>query len=113
MIKRSNKLHTMYNQGRGHVEYTGLAKRLGLKALETKTFSRFTSSSYDQWEKIYRSYPALITAFNEIRELQDDCEETKYMIRGQDYEIDLCGALDVLKPAILLMIKSQAVNIPP
>ena len=35
------------------------------------------------------------------------------MIRGQDYAIDLCGALDVLKPAILLMIKCQAVNIPP
>ena len=35
------------------------------------------------------------------------------MIRGQDYAIDLCGALDVLKPAILLMIKCQAVNILP
>ena len=35
------------------------------------------------------------------------------MNRGQDYAIDLCGSLDVLKPAILLMIKCQAVNIPP
>lgn len=116
LIKRSNKLHTMYNRGRGHVEYAGLAKRLGLKALETVTFSttRFTSSSYDQWEKIYRSYEALITAFIEVRENQDDNEEeTKYMIRGQDYAIDLCGTLDVMKPAILLMIKSQAVNLPP
>ena len=28
LIKCSNKLHTMYNRGRGHVEYVGLAKRL-------------------------------------------------------------------------------------
>ena len=116
LIKRSNKLHTMYNRARGHVEYVGLAKRLGLKALETVTFAttRFTSSSYDQWQKIYSSYKALITAFTEIREnMEDEEEEAKYQVRGQDYAIDLCGALDVMKPAILLMIKSQALNLPP
>ena len=32
LIKRLNKLHTMYNRGRRHVEYIGLTKRLGLKA---------------------------------------------------------------------------------
>ena len=106
----------MYNRDRGHVEYVGLAKRLGLKALETVTFAttRFTSSSYDQWQKIYSSYKALITAFTEIREnMEDEEEEAKYQVRGQDYAIDLCGALDVMKPAILLMIKSQALNLPP
>lgn len=116
LIKRSNKLHTMYSRGRGHVEYVGLAKRLGLKALETVTFAttRFTSSSYDQWQKIYSSYKALITSFMEIREnVEDEEEETKYQVRGQDYAIDLCGTLDVMKPAVLLMIKSQALNLPP
>ena len=116
LSKRSNKLHTMYNRGRGHVEYVGLAKRLGLKALETVTFAttRFTSSSYDQWQKIYCSNKALITAFIEIREnVEDEEEEAKYQVRGQDYATDLCGALDVKEPAILLMIKSQALNLPP
>ena len=44
---------------------------------------------------------------------EEDEEEAKYQVRGQDYAIDLCGALDVIKPAILLMIKSQAFNLPP
>ena len=115
LIKRSNKLHTMYNRGRGHVGYVGLAKRLGLKVLETVTFTttRFTSLFYDQWQKIYCSYKVLITAFMGIRENVEDEEEAKYQVCGQDYAIDLCGALDVMKPAILLMIKSQALNLPP
>jgi hypothetical protein len=116
LIKRSNKMHTMFQRGRGHVEYIGLAKRLGLKALETVTFSttRFTSSSYEQWEKIYTSYKALMTAFMEGREaVEDDCEEAKYQVRGQDYVIDLCGTLDIMKPAIVLMVRSQSLNLPP
>ena len=82
--------------------------------METVTFTttRFTSSSYDQWQKIYSSNKALITAFMEIRENVED-EEAKYQVRGQDYAIDLCGALDFMKPVILLMIKSQALNFPP
>ena len=116
LIKRSNKMHTMFQRGRGHVEYIGLAKRLGLKALETVTFSttRFTSSSYEQWEKIYTSYKALMTAFMEGREaVEDDCEEAKYQVRGQDYVIDLCGTLDIMKAAIVLMVRSQSLNLPP
>ncbi len=106
----------MYNRSRSHVEYVGLAKRLGSKALETVTFAmtRFTSSSYHQLQKIYCSYKALITAFIEIREnVEDEEEEAKYQVRGQDYAIDLCGALDVMKPAILLIIKGQALNLLP
>ena len=34
-------------------------------------------------------------------------------MHGQDYAINLSGALDVMKPAILLMIKSQALTLPP
>ena len=35
LIKRSNKMHTMFQRGKSHVEYIGLAKHLNLKALET------------------------------------------------------------------------------
>ena len=45
--------------------------------------------------------------------MEDEEEEAKYQVRGQDYAIDLCGALDVMKPAILLTIKSQSLNLPP
>ncbi len=82
--------------------------------MDTVTFAttRFTSSSYEQWEKIYLSYEALIQAFIENRENLAD-EETKYQVRGRDYVIDLCGTLDALKPAVTLMVRCQAVNLPP
>ena len=48
LIKRSNRLHTMFSHGRGHVEYQGLVASFKLKALETVTFAitRFFSSSF-------------------------------------------------------------------
>ena len=116
LIKRSNRMHTMFGRGRGHAEYKGFAKILGLKALETVTYAttRFTSSSFEQWEKIYASYEAMVKSFIQNREDEDDeCEETKYQVRGQDYAIDLCGMIDVMKPAVTLMVKSQALSVPP
>ena len=82
-IKRSNRFHTMFGHGRGHAEYKELADSLGLKALETVTFAttRFFSSSYKQWEKIYTNYPALIQAFIQFRENPaDENEVTKYQV---------------------------------
>ena len=73
----------MFSHCRDHSEYKGLASSLGLKALETMTFSttRFFSSSYEQWEKIYISYKALMQTFMNFRENQDDEEEeTKYQV---------------------------------
>ena len=82
LIKRANRFHTMFAHGRGHVEYKGLASSLGLKALETVTFSTtcFFSSSYEHWEKIYLSYKALLEPFRRSRENDDDEEETKYQV---------------------------------
>ena len=83
LIKRSNRLHTMFGRGRGHAEYKGLATSLQLKSLETVTFvtTRFFSSSYEQWHKIYVSYKALIETFRKCRENQDnEEEETKYQV---------------------------------
>ena len=82
-IKRSNRFHTMFGHGRGHAEYKELADSLGLKAHETVTFAttRFTSSSYQQWEKIYNSYRALIQTFTHFREnVSDENEVTKYQV---------------------------------
>ena len=56
----------------------------------------------------------MIKTFIQNREDADDeCEETKYQVRGQDYAIDLCGMIDVMKPAVTLMVKSQALSVPP
>ena len=116
LIKRSNSFNSMFGRGRGYVEYVGLEKHLGLKAMETVNYAttRFSSSSFEQWDKIYSSYLALIVAFIENRQdVGDDCKETRYQVRGQDYAIDLCGVLGMMKPVITLMIKTQALTIPP
>ena len=84
LIKRSNRLHTMFSRGRGHSEYKGLASSLGLRAMETVTFAttRFFSSAFEQWDKIYKSYRALMEVFMQCRENEDDdCEQAKYEVR--------------------------------
>ena len=83
LIKRSNKMHTMFGHGRGHAEYIGIAKQLNLKGSETLTFciTRFFSSAFNQWERIYSSYKTLIEAFSRFRkDSNDNCEETKYEV---------------------------------
>lgn len=34
-------------------------------------------------------------------------------MRGEDFAVDLCGIIDVLKPVVTMMIKAQTVNLPP
>ena len=34
-------------------------------------------------------------------------------ICGQDFVIDLCGAVDILRPIVLMMVRAQAVDLPP
>ena len=83
LIKRSNRLYTMFGHGRGHVEYVELAKSEGRKAMETVTFAttRFFSSAFKQWERIRSNYPQLMRAYTSFREDEnDDCDETKYEV---------------------------------
>ena len=80
LIKRANRFHAMFSRGKGHMEYTGLSDAMGQKSQETVTFSktRFFSSSFEQWKKIYNSYKALIETYRMCRE--DDKDETKYQV---------------------------------
>uniref|UniRef100_A0A7M6DPB1 Uncharacterized protein n=2 Tax=Clytia hemisphaerica TaxID=252671 RepID=A0A7M6DPB1_9CNID len=114
LVTRANRFNTMFRHGKGHEEYKGLADSLGLKSLEVVGYSttRFFSSSYEQWDKIYHSYPALIETYKKFREQGDNCDETRYQIRGQDFAIDICGAADVLRPIVLMMVRCQAVDLP-
>ena len=72
---------------------------MGVKVCETKTFAttRFFSSSYSQWESIYKCYSSLMEAFVKFRENQhDDCEETKYeVIRLETSTTDLYAIISL------------------
>ncbi len=99
LIKRANRFHSMFSRGRGHLEYTGLSDAKGLKALETVTFSttRFFSSSFDQWKKIYNSYKALIETYRTCREDEEDEEdETKYQVTNVTRRKTCCSLLGPL-----------------
>ncbi len=65
LIKQSNHFNSMFGKCRGQVEYVWLAKHLGLKVMEPVNYvtTRFSSLSFEQWDKIYSSYQALIVAF--------------------------------------------------
>eukprot|EP00112_Aurelia_sp_Birch-Aquarium-sp1_P022198 Seg6168.1 transcript_id=Seg6168.1/GoldUCD/mRNA.D3Y31 product="hypothetical protein" pseudo=true protein_id=Seg6168.1/GoldUCD/D3Y31 len=86
----------MFGRGRGHAKCKEYAKKPGLKALEAVKYAtpHFTSSSLEQWEEIYESFEAMIKQIILNQEEKDDeCEETKYKVCGQDYAIYLCGMI--------------------
>ena len=72
----------MFQHGKGHEEYKGLSASLGLKSLEVVGYSttRFFSSSFEQWERIVVSYPGLIETYNRYRDVDDECDETKFQV---------------------------------
>ena len=82
LISRSNRFNTLFRSGKGHEEYQGLAESLGLKSLEVVSFSttHFFSSAFEQWEKIFISYPALIETYNRFRASDDDSEQITFQV---------------------------------
>ncbi len=112
LVKRANKFHLMFGRGKGYAEYHGFAKENELKANVANTYAttRFTSSAFSQFKSIYQSFEALARAFTEIRETNDECEEMKYLVKGRDFCVDLCGAIDIMSPVMEMMVKSQSLD---
>ena len=65
------------------------------------------NSAFKQFESIHQIYEALNRAYEEMRETDDNCNKTKYQVKGRDFCIDLCGILDCLTPFMISMIKCQ------
>ena len=83
-----------------------------LKRPVTFATQRFASSSYQQWIKIYDSFQAYYTAFEELYPVRIEEEEYQYMIAGYDFVLDLLGLLDLFKPLVDLMLRVQSLNTP-
>ena len=112
LILRANKFHNMFGRGRGYAEYKGLTQELEIRSFTTSAYSttRFTSSAFEIFEKIYKNYEGLAKTYERLRETVDEEEETRYMIKGRDFCIDLCGLLDILSPLMDMMVRLQALN---
>ena len=107
-----NRFHTMFGRGRGFIEYQGFTEERSLDSFSTSNYSttRFASSSFKTFQKVYSNYEGLAKTYSRMRETTNEEEETRYLIKGRDFCIDLCGLLDILSPLMDMMIRVQAVH---
>ena len=49
-------------------------------------------------------------AFSATRESEDEEEEMKYMAKGRDFCLDLCGIIDILSKPMEMMTKAQSLD---
>ena len=112
LVKRINKFHTMFGRGRGFAEYKGLTEELKLSSSSTAAYSttRFASSAFENFQKVYKNYEGLAKTYERMRETIDEEEETRYLIKGRDFCIDLCGMLDILSTVMQMMVRIQVLN---
>ena len=109
-IKRCNIFNQLLSHGKGFA----FLKLIDSEALRPVSYAtqRFTSSSYEQWTKIFKSYESFIEAFEKLHPNRNDNEEWQYMIKGSDFICDLLGLMDVLKPLVDLMLQMQSLDSP-
>ena len=46
-----------------------------------------------------------------LRETEDESDETRYMLKGRDFCLDLCLVLDILTPLVQMMNKAQSLSL--
>ena len=83
-------------------------------SLRTFTYAaqRFASFSYNQWLKIKRSFSSYRKAFEILHPNREETEVWQYMICGSDFLQDLLSLIDILKPAVDLMLRIQSLHCP-
>ena len=109
-IKRSNVFNHLLHNGKGYA-FLQLVDENASRPVAYAT-QRFTSSAYDQWKKIFKSYSAYIKAFEALHPKRDDKEQWQYMIKGSDYIHDLLGLIDLMKPVLDIMLRMQDLSCP-
>ena len=100
----------MLSHGKGYA----FLKKIEEKAQRPISYAtqRFASSSYNQWEKIFKSYAAYIEAFETLHPNRNLDEEWQYMLKGMDYVYDLLCLLDTMKPMVDAMLLVQSLDSP-
>ena len=112
LIQRMNKFQSMFGRGRGFLEYKGFTEERELGSFSTSSYSttRFASSAFKTLQNVYKNYEGLAKTYERMRETTDEEEETRYLIKGRDLCIGLCGFHDILSPFMDMMICLQALN---
>jgi hypothetical protein len=115
-LKRCSVFNTVLANGKGFA-FLKLVDKDARRPVAYAT-QRFSSSSYDQWLKIEKSYSALWKAFdilypNRPEDYQYQYQyQYQYMIAGSDIIADLLSFLDILEPIVDLMLRVQSLDVP-
>jgi hypothetical protein len=109
-IKRCNVFNTILANGKGFafLQLTDSSARRPV----SYACQRFASSSYEQWEKIEKSFASYWQAFDLLYPNRREDEEYQYMIAGSDFIMDLLAFLDTMKPVVDLMLRVQSLDTP-
>ena len=109
-VKRCNIFNTVLANGKGFA----FLQRVDTTARRPVSFAtqRFTSSAYDQWLKIEKSYESCWKTFDMLYPNREEEEEYQYMIARSDFVYDFLAFLDTMKPVVELVLQVQSLDKP-
>ena len=109
-IRRCNVFNTALARGKGYAYLQATQDHF----LTPVSFAsqRFTSSSYNQWLKIEKSFPVYWKAWDACNEIRIEEEQYQYMIAGWDFVLDLLAFLDTMSPIVDMMLRLQSLDGP-
>ena len=110
LIKRSASFHHIFNRGKMLAQAGAQAEQHDSKLYVTSRtcVTRFSTSQYHEFLKLYESLPNYVETFRKFAY----SEVTEYEIAGEDFIIDLCGAIDILSPFMTLLVDLQGLQAP-
>ncbi len=110
LVSRSAIFHQIFSRGKMFMQEKMQADVNVSKMLVTSRTcpTRFSSLQYNEFCNLLESLPTYIEAFRNF----NYSESQEYQIAGQDFLFDLCAAVDILKPAITLLLDLQSLQSP-
>ena len=109
-IKRCNVFNTILANGKGFA-FLNIIDSSARRPV-SYACQRFTSSSFEQWVKVEKSFASFWQAFNLFYPNRNVDEQYQYMIAGSDFMADLLAFLDTLQPVVDLMLQVQSLDVP-
>ena len=120
LLKRVQHFHSKLGYGKMHQVAENIGHQTGEKTLHTMGTSttRFLASQFASMKRVSQCYSEYIRALYDFAgmkhntEEQEDFDEDEALVCGQDFLLDLLGAIDVLSPLVSLMEEVQNLQCP-
>ena len=94
LIKRCNIFNHILSHGKGF-SFLQMLEEPPLRPV-TYAGQRSSSSSYNQWLKIEKSFSSYWKPFEILHSNREEIEEWQYLVCGSDFIQDLLGIIDIL-----------------